>query len=174
MRKIDKKGFTLFELLLVLIIISLVYYLIVPTNLFLKRESSKDFTFKELKRYLSTFSQNKKITLLCTDECKKCKIFDGNKTIDTDIFKNKRVEAFRYRDNYLQEIRFFAPKLADTYEEICFKYSYYPKKEIGDELFAKYDGKVYYFSPYFQDTKVFNSIEEAKEFYEKNLRNLRD
>ena len=173
MHKIKREAFTLFELLLVLIIISLVYYLVVPASLF-REKRGKQFSFKELKSYLLTFGKSDKITLLCTDECRKCKIYDNNKTIDTNILKNKRVEAYTYKDNYLNSIRFTAPKLVDTYEEICLKYSYYPKKDIGDELFAKYDGKVYYFSPYFQDTKVFNSLEDAREFYEKNLRRLRD
>jgi prepilin-type N-terminal cleavage/methylation domain-containing protein len=167
-----KKGFTLFELLIVIIIISVVYFLIIPYGLGAKKGAS-GFKFEDLKTYLSSFDKNATVTLVCTNECKKCYIFYGDKKVQTNII-NKELRAYTYNNGYLDDAIFSASEYFDSYENICFRYSVDSKIDVGDEVFVKYNDKVYYFSPYFQKTKVFDSLSEASEFYTNALEKLKD
>ena len=165
-----KKGFTLFELLVVVIIISLVYMLLIPA---LKKKKQPVFHFRDLKTYLQSYDKNGTVTLLCLNECKKCFIFAKGKKQESDIIKGE-LDSYVYKDGHLEDALFYDPKHIDTYENICFKYRVDSKKDTGDEIFVKYREKVYYFSPYFGKTKVFKDTAEATNYYTDTLEKLKD
>ncbi len=167
-----KRGFTLFELLVVIILISIVYFLVIPSGLGAKKDRAI-FKFENLKTYLSSFDKSAKVTLICIRECKKCYVFYKDKQVETGVI-NRELRAYTYNNGYLDDAKFSAPKYFDAYENICFKYSVDPKRNIGDEVFVKYGQKVYYFSPYFQKTKIFDSLSEASDFYTNGLEKLKD
>ena len=68
-----KNGFTLFELLIVVVIVGVVYSLFVQNiDLLSKKDSIK---LEYIKKYLVKYHQKNKISLICLDECKKCNIY---------------------------------------------------------------------------------------------------
>jgi prepilin-type N-terminal cleavage/methylation domain-containing protein len=165
-----KRGFTLFELLIVVIIISLVYMLIIPT---LKKKQKKSFRIENLKSYLSSYDHHGKVTLLCLDDCKKCYIYAKNKKQENDIVKGD-FSSYTYKNGHLEDATFSEPKYVDIYNNICFKYQVNSKKDLGDEIFVKYNKKVYFFSPYFNKPKIFSDLSDASDYYTNFLEKLKD
>lgn len=164
------RGFTLFELLLVIVIMTSSYLLIIP---FLQQTKSKHFEFQELKSYLKSINPHHKVTLVCIKDCKKCYIFTDNQKIETDVIKGNLV-SYAFNNRYLEEVDFTAPEFFDTHEKICFKYQVDSQNDLGDELFVKYQDKIYYFSPYFNETIVYKDLSEAADKYKILLDKLKD
>jgi len=165
-----KKGFTLFELLIVLLIIAFAYTILVPK----KKQNNIQPDIKNLKSYLAQFKGEAKRTLLCIDECKKCYVFVGDKKYKSDFFTENDLKAYKFQNGYLQQMNFVAPSRLDVYENICFKYNFDTQKNLGDEIFLETPKNVYYFPPYFSDVKVFKSLSEATDYYKAKLEGLRD
>lgn len=165
-----KKGFTLFELLLVIVIMTSSYLLIIP---FLQQTKAKHFEFQDLKGYLKSIDPHNKVTLVCIKDCKKCYIFAGNQKLETDIIKNN-LTSYAFNNGYLEEVDFTAPEFFNAHEKICFKYQVDSPNDLGDELFVKYQDLIYYFSPYFNGTVVYKDISEAADKYKILLEKLKD
>lgn len=165
-----KRGFTLFELLLVIVIMTSSYLLIIP---FLQQTKAKHFEFQDLKAYLKSFDLHHKVTLVCIKDCKKCYIFTGNQKIETNVIQSDLV-SYAFNNRYLEEVDFTAPEFFDPHEKICFKYQVDSPNNLGDELFVKYQDKIYYFSPYFNETVVYKDLSEAAEKYKILLDKLKD
>lgn len=163
-----KKAFTLFELIVVILIISAVYFLFIPRQ----KIDAKAYGIKNIKEYLKTFGQEK-VTLICTDEGKKCTVYSDEKVLETDFVLNQPV-VYEYKEGYLQKQELYAPALVDTFAQIAFKFSYDAKRDITDSLFVQIDEEIVYFSPYFNEPRVFGSLGSAEDFYASNLQKLRD
>lgn len=165
-----KKGFTLFELIIVIFIIGTAYYLVVP---YFNKNELKRFEFHDLKNYLLSFSSKENIELICIEECKKCYIVIENKKMPISTIKPPLV-TYHYENGHLEEFEFLPSKHFDFKEKICFSYSINPERKIAEELFVKHENKIYYFSPYFKETFVFDNLSNAKDFYQKLLNKLKD
>lgn len=165
-----KKGFTLFELIIVVFIIGTAYYLVVP---YFHKNEIKKFEFHHLKEYLLSFSSEENIKLVCIEDCKKCYVIIGNKKTLSPVIASP-LTAYHYEKGHLEEVEFPSSKYFDLREKVCFSYSVNAQKKIGEELFVKYDNKIYYFSPYFKETFIFDNLSKAKDFYEKLLNKLKD
>lgn len=165
-----KKGFTLFELIIVVFIIGTAYYLVVP---YFNKHESKKFEFYDLQKYLLSFSSKGNIELICIEDCKKCYVFFENKKIPVSVISPPLV-AYYYENDHLEELEFLPSKHFNLREKVCFSYTADAQKKTGDELFVKYDNKIYYFTPYFQKPLVFDDLSRAKDFYQKLLYKLKD
>lgn len=165
-----KKGFTLFELLIVIVIITSSYLLIIP---FLNQNQAQQLEFKKLKKYLLSISPSNKVTLVCINECQECYIFSGQHKIKTDIIK-ENVVSYHFKDGHFQEVEFFAPEYFDPHEKVCFKYQVDSPNNLGDELLVNYHNMFYYFSPYFNEPIIYKYLSEAQSHYKELLNKLKD
>jgi len=122
----QKKAFTLIELLLVVVIIGVVYGLVISS---MKRINNKEenLNFQTLPAFLETMFQQNHVAFVCVDNCRKCALYiDGEKLRDVEPFmKDERTLRFWHYDTNLgtQELRFSSLFDEDEREfDVCFRY----------------------------------------------------
>lgn len=170
----QKKGFTLFELMIVMVIIALVYGMFVQN--FSTKQVEQKPKVEKLREFLLNLQADSraKISVICTQSCKICKLYinDKEKNANFDLFENEaRVSAYKLVDNSLEDIE-FDDLYTDRYtkEEVCFRYNLYPNSS-SDKMILEYNDRFFLYDNYFYETKEFTSIEEAKQsWYETKLK----
>lgn len=161
-----KKGFSLVELMIVIVIIGIIYTLAVSKLHNVGQEKLQP-TFANLKEYLATFLQEdaKEVRLLCLDSCESCSIYvNGVKQKEIESFFDASVEVYRYEFNqgFIRKERnlFFNQEGRD--EDICFSFSM-NKSLVSDQVVVLYKQKAYDYTTYFTPTKVYGNLEEVLE-----------
>ena len=122
----QKKAFTLIELLLVVVIIGAVYGLVIGSMKEIT-DKEKHLDFLSLPAFLKQMHQNNHIALTCIDDCRSCALYiDGEKTRDIPPFmRDERTLRFWRFDANLgtQELRFTPLFDEDNREfDVCFNY----------------------------------------------------
>lgn len=162
-----KKGFSLLELLIVVVIIGVVYTLVVSNFSHFQGMPEKP-TLAKLKNFLRAIPYEKKVELICLRECSRCFVFvDGAKQEEFDKklegFLPQAVESYRYSSKTgfepMEERVFFSDE--HNYEKICFSYALGADKQ-GEEMFVVSESKVYDLTSAFQ-TPHYDSLNEALE-----------
>ena len=94
MNSIKKRAFTLIELMIVVLLISVVYGIYFFT--ISKSAKEEKFTLQNIKKYLSLKSVDygDKLTLICSDIGKVCYLLDSKKEIVDDFASY--IEGFEY------------------------------------------------------------------------------
>jgi prepilin-type N-terminal cleavage/methylation domain-containing protein len=167
-----RAGFTLFELLLVLLLIVIMYGLFVQNFSFGKKEE-ESVKLEKLNLYLSEhfIVEKEVVSLRCLDNCNVCKVLvDGNDTnVTLDVFEKDSgtINAYKYNGKRLEKVQ-FDDYHADEYkrEKVCFRLDVYPNGS-SDKIALEYKGKVYMFENYLEDGQVFASVLAAQDYLEK-------
>ena len=160
----QKKAFTLIELLLVIVIIGVVYTLAI-SNFERLKEKEDSLTLGGLKEYLKDMNHTKSAKILCLDDCSSCDIYIDNNITDIKLedFLDEDVKTYRYEFAYgyveMEEDIFF--NVEGVEEDVCFSYEI-EKNGVGDQVLVEFKEKFYDFSRYFENTVVYSSLEEAK------------
>ena len=164
----NKKAFSLIELLIVVLIIGVVYTLAI-TNFQKVGDESLKVTLKTLKKYLQTFPYEKDVKFLCLDDCSSCDILVDGKKDETlngvfDDFLDDTIEVYRYEYNSgVQEIEkeiYFNEEGSE--ESVCFSYTV-DTKGIGEQVMIKFKERVYDYTSYLVVPPTFETIEDAVE-----------
>jgi prepilin-type N-terminal cleavage/methylation domain-containing protein len=167
--KIDKmhKGFSLIELLVVIIIISIVYFL--GFSGIEKPESKpKALTPLNLK---STFMRSElfhgEATLMCLDKCRSCYlrrgINDSFKAYKDGIdLKNTEAYTLDERES-LQRLEYGRYKD----KKICLVLDFH-RNGSSTQIILKNKNGVYFLPAFFEEAKKVDSLEDAKELWLKN------
>ena len=149
--------------MIVIVIMGVVYTLVIDNFQKLNDKASK-LSLKNLKEYLLSVPHEKSVKILCLDNCSECFLLvDGKKSnVKLNNFIDDSVKIYRYDFN-LGAIQ----KDAQSYfnkegveENVCFSYEI-DSEGVGDQVLVEYKKSVYDFSPYFKNTTVYNSIENA-------------
>jgi len=158
-----KKGFSLIELLIVIVIVGVIYTLAV-TNIQTLSEQKMTPSFSNLKEYLHSFLKEdaKTAKLLCLDDCSECGVYiDGAKQETIESFFDSSVEVYRY--DFLLGAQSIEPEVyfneEDVQERVCFSYEI-GKNLIGDQVLIVYKNRAYDYTTYFTQTPVYDSISE--------------
>lgn len=146
-----------------MIIMGVVYTLAI--NNFKKLdEKGKNLSLKNLKEYLQSFAHKKNVKLVCLDSCKNCFVVIDGKKQDTKIkdFLDESVKIYRYDFDLgaVQEESASYFNQDDIEENVCFSYEV-DARGVGDQVLVEYKNSVYDFTPYFESSKVYTTIEEA-------------
>ena len=164
----NRAAFTLFELLLVLLIIAVLYGLFAQ-NMSFKTKENEDIKIEKLNYFLvEKFSKNGEfISVRCIENCKECKVlvngednnitlqlFEEDMKVNSYMYDGKRVKSISFDDYYIDEYR---------RERVCFRMDIYPNKS-SDKLILEYDNRVILFDNFLNENRIFNSIQEAEEF----------
>ena len=164
---LQKKAFTLIELIIVIIIMGVVYKLAI-VNFNKVNDESKKLTLLNLKEYLAKLPYKKSSELLCLDDCSTCKVMvDGNVTQELEDFLDESVKIYRYDTSYgavEKEMRVYFNS-EDVEQNVCFDYKVFANG-VGDQIFVEYKNRFYDFTTYFEKTAVYDSMEaliDAKE-----------
>jgi len=167
--KIDRrrKAFSLIELLIVILIISLVYFLGF-SNIEKSESAPKALTALNLKSTIvkSNIFQGEG-SFVCIDKCRSC-------YLRTDI--NSPFEAYENRID-LKNIEAYTLDAGDNLqkieygryqdEKICLALQFY-RNGSSAQIILKQDDDVYFLPAFFDDAQKVASLEEAKELWLKN------
>lgn len=167
------KGFTLVELLIVVLILSLVYA-IGFRNIQIGQPKPKALTPLNLKKTIvSSKKFQGKMTLLCVDKCKTCFLRRDiasayqpySNAIDLTGIKAYTIDA----RNTLVEIEY------ERYNDkkVCLKMNFYPNGSSTQIILENAQG-AYFLPTYFEEAKEFKSPEDAKEYWLKNSQLVSD
>jgi ABC-type maltose transport system permease subunit len=173
-RGLKTKAFTLFEILVVTFIISLVYTMFAVN---FKTSEKETIKIKTLKEYISKQKYKKYVKLICLYDENHCRLYiDDNEKYDSlFLFKNNQ-EIIVYdfdNDDTLKEVE-FAEFAIDEYEkkEVSLNMKFFSKNNHKPYLID--DGKQIIFFSTFKDTIIFKSLDKAKGFFDKNKNDFLD
>lgn len=145
----QKKAFTLFELILVVIIIGLVYSLVLG-----KITNKKNIKVQNLKDLKSILIKNNIKQFIVYGKCDKTK---PNK-INPDLFKD--IKVYTVKNETLEKVEFNPIQIKDEIYDVCLKFNINQNKSSSSYI-IKQNEKYFVFHPYFQKTKVFTQEDEA-------------
>ena len=168
-KKIDNmhKGFSLIELLIVIIIISIVYFLGFSgiDNATTKPQALTPLNLKYTVLKSELFQG--KATLICINKCRSC-------YIRKDI--NSPFEAYEHGID-LKNIKAYTLDAQDSLQQveygryqdkkICLMLNFYPNGSSTQIILENKEG-VYFLPAYFDESQKLDSLNEAKEFWLKN------
>lgn len=157
-----KKGFTLLELMLVVLLMGIVYGLVI--NVFERyKEKAIDVTLMSLEKYMQSFHHNNRVSLVCIKQCKECLLFINDKfKQNVTPFVGKDVELYRYdKDTGVRELRLLPYFRPDGHEEeACFRYEI-DTDGSRTEMIVKDKKEVYAFPSFFGSVTRYSSLNEA-------------
>ncbi|MDR1976395.1 MAG: hypothetical protein LBQ18_05330 [Campylobacteraceae bacterium] len=178
MRRVRKGGFTLFELLLVMLLLVITYGLFMQNFAFKSDPYEEEVKLEKLNLYLlESLGGNKaKVSLKCVDDCSYCHVLlngvDTNKTIElfekgfepiAYKYDGKRLDRIIYDDYYREDRK---------RERVCFSYNVYPNGS-ADKVVLEYRDRFYLLENYMEEGKVFANLNEASDYLEEKQLEVR-
>lgn len=170
-----KKAFSLIELIIVIVIIGVVYTLVI-SKLQNYGEQKASPTLSNLKEYLLSHLEDvsSSARLVCLNECLECDIYvDDVKTKSIKSFFDTSIEKYTYdmKNGIVlsKEDVFFNKE--NVQESVCF--SFKVRKDLtAEQSIVLYKDRAYDYSTYFENTLVYDSIEELEEAREELQREI--
>jgi len=175
--KVTRKGFSLIELLVVIFIVALIYFLGFGT---FSLSSNKKTTITPLK-LKSLIQKSKEFPskgkLICIDQCKTCyfkeSINKPAKKLTTNTKLGDDISIYQLdNDNNLKKIEF--GRFKD--KKICLLMDFYKNGSSTQMILENSEG-IYFLGAYFDKSKKLDSLDDAKDLwlkYEKALHNQGD
>lgn len=166
-----KRAFTLFELILVIFIIGILYTIVgISFDRFFAKD--KEFKFENLKELMDEYKSDKVLKLVCYRDCSRCVIFEDEKLIKEDVklklddkLKVYAVDEFgelvqvEFSERYIhKDVEF--PEL----EKVCFEYKLFPNGSNSSYVVYNF-GKYYIFDALFRDVNMTDEEYLAKEYF---------
>jgi len=159
MRKIT--AFTLTEILIVLVIISAIAIIIPKIDIKLKEIDLKD--------KILSINFKKTLDIKCIDNCNECLVYiDNNLTKKIKLF-NSNIKVY---DKNLNEKVFDSIEIDFEIKDVCFGISLNSSKRFDD--FIIYQNGKYYLYSYLEDKKVFDSLEDIKDYNQNLIQEIKD
>ena len=157
-----KGGFTLFELMLVIVIIGFIYALVAVK---FSQNEEKKIKLSDLPKILQDSRFYKSAEVVCLeDNSKKCKIYFDNELskMSLQLFKKKPIVYKLMPDETLKEVE-FDPVIDEDQKPIPVYFRYKVRKNgAGDEMIVD-DGKGALLMFAYADPVRFNDVESARD-----------
>jgi len=156
---LTKRGFSLFELMLVVILIGLIYSLVLgKIN---KKKVININKLENLKSVLSSSKNSEKIQLIVYDNCKKIHLLGLDKKLNIDISLFKDLTTYKLdTSNNLKKVE-FTPILVDKkIYDVCFNFTIY-ENESSSNYIVKQNNKFIVFNSYFKDSYITDNEDDA-------------
>ena len=166
-----KKSFTIIELIVVIILIMSAYFLIFSNSNFTLKKDKVVLSLENLREFmLENFEFNDELSFVCIEENYECffKIdekLDEKSTIK-NFFKEKPI-VYEYNKE-LNLIKFGQVEINNTNEDIIFEFKINNDYKINEFILDTSEDKVYVFNSIFKEPKVYSSVNEVKDVFEKN------
>lgn len=162
-----RKGFSLLELLIVILLISIVYFLGFE-GIEVGKKQPKALTPLNLKsNIVSSELYSGKATLLCVDECRSCylrrDIASGFETYENPIDLTN-IQAYTI-DQYESLSRIEYGRYQD--KKICLVMDFF-ENGSSTQLILKDEKGTYFLPAFFGEPQKFSSLQEAKEHWLRN------
>ncbi|WP_373035042.1 prepilin-type N-terminal cleavage/methylation domain-containing protein [Sulfurimonas sp.] len=164
-----KKAFTLIEMLIVLLLVSIVYGIYFFTISSSAKE--KKFSLIKVKEFLINEAKEHgdKLSIICNGENKICYLLNSKQEIIKDFKFKENVKTFLLKqDEVLESVEYNNIELN---EDIYFRPTLIFKKLTHEQfetlIYYTDDGKWVYISPYFDDAKEFINKEDIISYIKK-------
>lgn len=171
----SRKAFTLFEIIISVILISLVYYFVITSFSDNSNTKKDDITFLNLKEKLLAYDFIENITIKCIDEDLSCMVFvDDNMTGDiiTSLLTSKP-EVYEYSKE-LKKIEFPYLELEQLQRyDIVFQYSC-NKNNKCSEYIVQTEEMVYILNDIQKRPSTLKYINDVDEYFDKTMQKVRD
>ncbi|MDA3947249.1 MAG: type II secretion system protein [Helicobacteraceae bacterium] len=162
----QKKAFTLIELLLVVVIIGVIYGLVINS---MQKINDKEahLSFESLPSFLESMHNQNNVAFVCIDNCRECAVYvDNVKVQEVDPFmKEERVLNFwRFDANQgTQELR-FRPTFNedDRAFDVCFRYEIF-KDGSSSEMIIETQKQVFDYRGFLHPVRRYSSLQELGE-----------
>jgi len=171
----QKKAFTLIELLLVVVIIGVIYGLVINS---MQRINDKEasLSFETLPSFLETMYQQNSVAYICVDNCKECAVYvDGEKVKEAKAFMEdeRHLRFWRFDVNLgTQELPFTPIFDEDDREfDVCFRYEIF-KDGSSTEMIVETEKKVYDYRGSFHPVTHFSSLQSLEESRQDELQEV--
>ena len=173
MQTTRRSGFSLLELIVVVMIISLVGFLVFSSAIKEQKKTKVLDPSTLQKTFRKSFQNQGDVELFCINKCKKCYVIQAKEIHEYDggIDFGKDLEVHLLdNDNHLIHMDELG-RIKD--KKICLRYHLYPNGSTTQMIITNDQG-IYYLPSYFGKSKKVSDIEEAKELWIKDEYNLRD
>ncbi len=162
----QKKAFTLIELLLVVVIIGVIYGLVINS---MQKINDKEMSlgFESLPSFMKTFHRRNHVALICTDNCKACALYVDSemiKEVDAFMAKEKVLRFWSFdADTGTRELRFTPIFDEDEREfDVCFKYEIF-EDGSSSEMIIETQKESYDYRGFFMPPARHSSLQALEE-----------
>jgi hypothetical protein len=156
---VNKKAFSLFELILVIILIGLVYSLVLG-----KLDKKQHLTIKKLENLKEILSKNSSnsLEMIVFDKCSRVLINGKEKDFNSNLFQD--IEVFTVENESLKKIDFSPITINEKVYDVCLKFNIFKNNSSSSYIVKKKD-KYIVFYPYFKNSEVFTNESDAIDAY---------
>ena len=171
------KAFTLFEIIIVIILVSIIYTFAINSFSKNKPKHPDGITLSNLKEKLLEFEFDEDITIQCLADDFSCFVFldddlEPQEEKIKDLFKNKptiysyskELERLEFLDLELEQLQRY---------EIIFKYNCKKNKKCS-ELIVETDNLVYIFNDIKNKPKTIKYISDIDSFFDNKIQEVKD
>ena len=168
--KNSRGGFTLFELLIVVLLIAILYGVFISKMSSSPKKEAEKITLKTLKKTLQQFPAQRARELICVEPCKQCNIYiDGApvKDVDLPLFKTEPVVWVKDRYGQFQQ-KVFLPLDDPEHgaKDVCFRFKLFRNGSSSSYIVQTDDKHYYIFKPYLQPVTVTDTLAEAQKAFD--------
>lgn len=170
----NKNSFTLFEIIISIILISIVYFFALNNFSAKKYDKKQNKTILNLKENLFKYSFNNNIKIKCTQEIG-CFVFIDGELQEEKIDKlfDSKPTVYEY-NNKLKRIEFLDLELEQLQRyEIVFEYTCFSNKKC-DELIVETDSLVYIFNSFQKKPTTIKYINDIDDYFESKINEVKD
>lgn len=172
-----KKGFTLIELIIVIILISTTYFLIFSNTNFDVKKETKRLDLFNLKDYLlDNFEFEKEISFSCIEENFSCFIKVDDK-LDKDFkvlnFFKIKPEVYEY-SNIETKVDFKELRIDNLNHNVIFELKISADYKTNEFIIDTQDEKIFVFNSIFTKPKIYKTLNESFEVFNLNQLEVRD
>jgi prepilin-type N-terminal cleavage/methylation domain-containing protein len=164
-----RKGFTLLELLIVILLLSLFAFLVFGT---MKRQSegARHPEVSQIRKILLEERQGMERELICLEECQSCFFFGSEHELEKNEMLFPPIKAYGI-DAYDQPVKMDFGRWRDR--PICLRIRVYANGSI-DRMILESEGKFYYLPAYFGKARSFESLSDAVGYWLRDRERFHD
>lgn len=172
-----KKAFSLFELLISIVLILVVYYFVLSNTKTDKTLVSNTYQLENLKKQLSNINFEKQLEVLCIDNELECFLIKDNNlesyTKIDPLFKSIP-KVYKYNKN-LEQISYSRIDLKDMLSaNVIFRYKINKYNKSQDIIIETKDSGVYIFNSIYNNPIKIQYLNEVYDYFTKNEKRLKD
>ncbi len=160
-------GFTLIELMIVLVIMGIVYLFAIQNFSHSVWDNSKKVSLKTLKSSLMALTFHDKAEIVCIKHCQECyMVADGKVVSQISPIVDESVQIFSYRPyESAVEIELQDFVINKTSYESCFYFSMNHDGVASVDMILYHD-RVYDYMNFLEPVQLFSSLEEASSYHD--------
>lgn len=160
-------GFTLFELLLAVLLLSILYSVFI-FSFQSNKHQTKQSTFLNPKDFIVEHAHQTPASLICFDNCKKCVVVVKNKVVyeSANTLFNSEIEVLDFFDNELQKIQF--PKFYhdEVFKDVCLKFDVFANGANSNYVIKLDDSTYQIVETYFNKSLILQSEDEVLTYFD--------